>query len=336
MSDRGPYGQDPEPTEVFPPLRPESEPTPPATLPPVGAERDPDPTRVMQPGQGDIPTAAVPPTGGPYDPGPPYGGGGGGGGDEGPFEPERPPWYRQPGPLAALIAGVAALVVALIALLIWAGGDDDTTSDTLPAVVTTSSTVPTETTTAVATTTTEPATTTSTSTTTTTTTTTTLPPTTTTTEAPTTTTLPPTTTTAAPPVTIPPGATAWGVIQATDSLSSFRALLGCTGLDAMAAGGGPITVLAPTNAAFQAAGLDVEDLCKTPAEALSTANVHMIATDITREQMATIDELPTEGGDVPVNHDGATTIGSDRAGFVGAQATTANGFLNVMDKVVTK
>jgi uncharacterized surface protein with fasciclin (FAS1) repeats len=104
----------------------------------------------------------------------------------------------------------------------------------------------------------------------------------------------------------------------------------------MAAGGGPITVLAPTNAAFQAAGLDADQLCESPETALSTANVHMIATDITREQMATIDALPTEGGDVPVNHDGTTKIGSDHAGFVGAQATTANGFLNVMDKVVTK
>ncbi len=79
MSDGGPYGQDPEPTEVFPPLPPDSSPTP-EGLPPIGSERDPEPTTVMPPAppppptQSGIPTTAMPSTGGPFDPGPPYGG----------------------------------------------------------------------------------------------------------------------------------------------------------------------------------------------------------------------------------------------------------------------
>ena len=140
MSDRGPYGSDPDPTEAFPPLPSDPAPTPPSDLPPIGSERDPDPTRVMPPTQGDVPTTAMPSTGG-YDPGPPFvpppgGGGGGGGGDEPPFEPEPDPWYRQPGPLAALIAGIAAVIVAIIAIIVWTGDDDDgeLSGQTLPSV----------------------------------------------------------------------------------------------------------------------------------------------------------------------------------------------------------
>jgi Fasciclin domain len=270
MSDRGPHGQDP--TEVFPPLRPDP-PTPPATLPPVGTERDPDPTRVMGPGDSD--PLAVPPTGGPYEPGPPYGGGGeggGGGGGEPPFEPEPEPWYRQPGPLAALIAGLAALIVALIALAIWASGGDDSSNDTLPTVVSTTTTTTspsTTTTTERATTTTSPATTTSS-------TTTTLPPTTTTTTTPPTTTLPPTTTTTTTPPTTaaptttttttpitnpPPGATAWDVISATPSLSSFKQVITDTNTEGFFQGTTAYTVLAPDNDAMKNAksSFDVTD-----------------------------------------------------------------------------
>ena len=111
--------QDPEPTEVFPPLpRRLRSPTPPADLPPIGSERDPDPTtgRWRRP-QGDVPTTAMPSTRWPVRPGPALRRAARRrwrrrGGDEPPFEPEPEPWYRQPGPLAALIAGVAALIVA--------------------------------------------------------------------------------------------------------------------------------------------------------------------------------------------------------------------------------
>jgi hypothetical protein len=262
MSERGPYGQDPDPTEVFPPLRPESTPTPPQPLPPVGSERDPDPTQVLPPSEGDIRTTALPPTGGPFDPGPPYGGGGGGGGggDEPPLEPEPEPepWYRQPGPLAALIAGLAAVVVAIIALLVWARDDDSGSADTLPAVATSTS-VPVATT-AAATTTTEAATTTSTSSTTTTstTTTTTEPPTTTTTSPPTTTTTttsPPTTTTTTPITTPPVAPTAWDYVVSQPDLSDFREAVQHTPYeDLFTAKDGLYTFLIPDNDAFPPTG----------------------------------------------------------------------------------
>ena len=146
MSDRGPYGADPDPTEAFPPLRDDPTPTPPADLPPIGSDRDPDPTRVDAADPGRRPDDGDAGRGGPYDPGPPYGGPPGGGRRrrpyEPPFEPEPEPWYRQPGPLAALIAGLAARRSSrVIALIVWTGDDDGGISgETLPSVASTSST----------------------------------------------------------------------------------------------------------------------------------------------------------------------------------------------------
>ncbi|MEJ7719810.1 MAG: fasciclin domain-containing protein [Ilumatobacteraceae bacterium] len=137
--------------------------------------------------------------GGAFDPGGPFGGGaGGGGGDDGggpfddepPLDPDEPvPWYRERGPVAALIAGIAAVVMIVIAILVLGGGDDEEVD---PAVDTS--------TTAIETTTTRrrpPRTTT------------TLPP---TTLQPTTTTRrrPPRTTTTLPPTTLPPTTTTAG------------------------------------------------------------------------------------------------------------------------------
>ena len=139
MSDRDPFWPGRGPTEVFPPFPspPPGSPAAESDLPPLGSANEPDPTRVMpRTDRSATPTTAMPSTGGPYDPGPPYGAdrpGGAAGRPERRYEPghqrEDDPWYRQPGPLAALIAGVAAPVVALIALLVWTSDDDDDTID---------------------------------------------------------------------------------------------------------------------------------------------------------------------------------------------------------------
>jgi len=277
MSDRGPFGRDPDPTEVFPPLR-EDAPTPAAGLPPIGSERDPEPTRVMDPlPPSDAPTTVMPGAGGPRDPGPPYGGGGGGGGggDE-PFGPEPDPWYRQPGPLAALIAGVAALIVALIAVLVWAGDDDGSSDDTLPTVSTTSTTTTPTTeppaTSEPATTTTSSTTSTTSSTTSTTSTTTTLPPTT-TTESTTTTAAP---TTQATTTTVPQP-TAWDVIAEDDDLTQFAQAIEGSGVRDLFEGSDEYTILAPTNDAFEnAAGEFVVEDYVIPG-ALSAAELFQLS-----------------------------------------------------------
>ena len=356
MSDRGPYGEEPEPTEAFPPLPPDSSPTP-ESLPPIGSERDPEPTTVMPPvpppTESGIPTTAMPSTGGPFDPGPPYGGagGGGGGGEEPPFEPEPDPWYRQPGPLAALIAGVAALIVVLIALLIWAQDDDDETGPTLPSIESTTSTTSStssttsttsttvaESTTVPETTTTSTTTTTTTvpETTTTTTTTTTLPPTTTaaptTTVAPTTTTTTPATTTTLPVVTIPSGAPVWDGINGSADLSTFRDALVCTQLDQVIKEATSLTVLAPTNQAMD--DLPGGDPCSDPEAIKPILELHIVPNDdYTAEQIFGMTSLATQGGDVPVDR-AAQTIGATDAKIIVRNVRGANGFLQVVNEII--
>jgi uncharacterized surface protein with fasciclin (FAS1) repeats len=342
VTDRDPYGADPDPTEAFPPLPDDPTPTPPADLPPIGSDRDPDPTRVMPPTQGDVPTTAMPAAGGPYDAGPPYvvpPGGGGGGGEppyEPPYEPEPDPWYLQPGPLAALIAGIAAVIVGVIALIVWTGDDDGGISgETLPSVATTSSSSSTTTSTVPATTTTTsttaPATTTTTSsTTTTTTTTTTVPPTTTTTLPPTTTTTTtaPTTTTTAPPP--PPGQGLLDELRADEDLSTFAGALECTGLDEDVLAGAARTVLAPTNDVFTTAGLDpCADVDATEPILL----LHLVSIDLDDQAVFGADTLQTLGGQVDVNRT------SQEIGPNGAQITAStqagDGWVHTIDQIIS-
>lgn len=335
MSDRGPSGQDPDPTEFFPPLPPDAPPTGSSDLPPIGSERDPDPTRVMPPAGGEYePTTAMPPTGGgPYDPGPPYGGGPGGpggpGGDEPEFDGEPVPWYRQPGPLAALIAGIAAVVLGLIALLVWTADDDDTSDDTLPSISTSTTEAPstTEATTPPTTTTTTVPDTTTSSTSTTTTTTTTTPPTTTPTTLPPTTTTqpppPPTTTTTVTVVPPPqPGATLWDIISATPALSQFRAAIEGSGTIDLFDGSDEYTVLAPENGAFE------------DAQGEFDVNDYVIAGNLTSAELFALDDVEVESGATLAVSDAAQTVG-------GAVMTSsrdveaANGYLNAIASFVT-
>ena len=370
MSDRpGPDdGRDPEPTEYFPPPAPSErvEPTERTgtELPPIGTERDPEPTRVMPPSEtGAGPTEVMPPVGGPYDPGPPYGGsggpGGGDGGDDGDYglEPEPEPWWRQRGPLAALIAGIAALVVGLIALFVWTGdGDDGDSDDTLPVLPTSSTLAPATTgaptTTPETTTTSTTSTTTSTTvpptTTTTTSTTTTVPPTTTTT-----TTLPPTTTTTTiPEVTVPPqpAATTWDVIVNSPDLSEMRNAVETAGLVDLFDGDQPITVLAPSNAAFQAmrATESGAELLDDPDRLAALLRRHVVVEPVSAGEFPGRGQLQTaadaddcallgaaEGCDV------LTTGGDDEspptvegASFLVTDVEAANGLLDVIDRVL--
>lgn len=343
MTDRGPYGNEEDPTEVFPPLRDQS--PPPADLPPIGAERDPDPTRVMPPTgpvtptAGDATTTAMPSTGGPFDPGPPFGGppgGSGGGDDEPPFDPEPVPWYRQPGPVAALIAGVVLLVVGVIALLVWTGGDDDNiTTPSVPtsssSSTTTTSSVPdtttsTTTTTAPETTSTSSSTTSSTTTSTTSTTTTTQPPTTT---ASTTTTVAPTTT-GAPTTTIPPGQPLLDAIDDNSDLSTFSDALACTGLDADVRSGQAQTVLAPTNDAFTAA--DIDEPCDDPNATEPILLLHLVSVDLSAQEVFGADELQTLGGRVAVNRT-TQEIGSDQAQITDSEQIGST-WLHTLDGII--
>ena len=269
----------------------------------------------------------MPSTGGPYDPGGPYvppgGGGPGGPGDEPPYgeEPEQP-WYRQPGPVAALIAGIAALVLGLIALLVIRSDDDNDGDNTLPTVSSSTST----TTLPLATTsTTVPAATTTPETTTTTTTTTTLPPTTTTstTVPPTTTTLPPTTTTAATTTTTaPPGPSAWVVLQQTQGVGEFVAAIQANNLVDLVDGPQPVTVLAPDDDSIGPAPLTADQVREQLLdESLNFAQLGQ------RRSVTTLNDNMLL---VEIN---PLTVGG--VGIVDPDIEASNGFIQVVDGLVT-
>ena len=372
MSDRpGPDdGRDPEPTEYFPPPLPAErvQPTEPTgtELPPIGTEREPEPTRVMPPSDpGAGPTEVMPPVGGPYDPGPPYGGSGGpggGGGDDGDYglEPEPEPWWRQRGPLAALIAGIAALLVGLIALVVWTGGDDgDDSDDTLPALPTSSTLAPA--TTAVTTT---------------------APDTTTDHHG-----APddhhdhdhdvaaddnhdarrrrrprrPDDDVAAdddhdhdtiPEVTVPPqpAATTWDVIVNSPDLSEMRSAVETAGLVDLVDGDQPITVLAPSNAAFQAmrATESGADLLDDPERLAALLRRHIVVEPVSAGEFPGRGELQTAADAADCELLGAaegcdvlTTGGDDEspptvegASFLVTDVEAANGLLDVIDRVL--
>ena len=110
---------------------------------------EPDPTQVI-PGGFAASAAGGPPVesyaGGPADPGGPGGygpggpfGGGPTGPDDGEYgEPEELalPWWQQPGPIAAMIAGVVALALAFLAIFVF--GNDDGGDDELAGISTSS------------------------------------------------------------------------------------------------------------------------------------------------------------------------------------------------------
>ena len=153
MSDRGPSGQDPDPTEFFPPLPPDTPPAgssePPAdrlrarsgSHPGHAAGRGPSTTRRAPCRRRAARTTPDRRTAAdradrvdrvaPADPA------------TSPSSTRSPcPGIASPAPLAALIAGIAAVVLGLIALLVWTADDDETSDDTLPAVSTSTTEAP--------------------------------------------------------------------------------------------------------------------------------------------------------------------------------------------------
>jgi uncharacterized surface protein with fasciclin (FAS1) repeats len=342
----GDDGSELPPTEAIPgqggptgelPIVPMSDPdpVPPPSEPPY------EPTVVMPP--------TTPPPGGGMPPTP--------GGTPPPPPPE--PWYRRPGPVAAVIGVGLALIFLLIAFLVWVNDDDDSiaTSDSSTSSVPTSSTTTTSVvaTTSSTTSTSAPSTssTTTTSSTSTTTTTSTTPPTTaapTTTRAPTTTAAAPpttrptattrpatTTTTAVPAVSVPPAAdtTVWDIVRASPDLSRLEELVQQAGLVDAIDVDDPITLLAPSNASLelleQAPGGN--DLLDDPELLRELLLGHIVDGEaITAAGLFQRDSIDVANGQAWEVDSEALTI--DGARVVFADGEGANGLLHVVDKVL--
>ncbi|CAN5739912.1 hypothetical protein BH20ACT4_BH20ACT4_10840 [soil metagenome] len=281
-------------------------------------------------------------------------GGGFGGGDDGyggddgfgppgePIEPEEPvPWYRERGPVAALVAGVLALIMIIIAVFVLTGDGDDTDSiDPAPDSSSTTSD-PTTTTrkrrtdpatsppTAPPTTTTMPVTTTTARQTT-------------TTARPTTTTAPPTTTTAPATTTtaevvIPPqeDPTVWDILGASPDLSKARDYVKQAGLRKLLDDtDAPVTFLAPTNDAFELVEESPggSDLLNDDERLRELLERHIIDGRVLSDDLFADEELETIGGDVlEVDPDNETI---EDAIVLTADVEEGNGVVHAIDRVL--
>ena len=287
-----------------------------------------EPQGAPEPGSSD-PTMAMPET----SPSGPYGGGPldptfGGGDESGPGG--VPNWLL----IAASVP--AALIVLIVIIVVLSGSDDADESGAIATVESSTSTTLTESTT------TEASTTTVAESTTTSTTTSTVPETTTTTEVSTTTvaesttTVPATTTVASttlPVVTVPPlpQPTLWDVIENSPALSEFRAAIEAAGLVDLLDGPEPVTVFAPSNAAFELlrAGVGGTELLDDPEPLMRR---HLVAglfrsTDVLAS--TTLDSLAGETLSVD-----ATAVTVDGARLIVVDVEAGGSVLHVIDRVM--
>jgi uncharacterized surface protein with fasciclin (FAS1) repeats len=124
------------------------------------------------------------------------------------------------------------------------------------------------------------------------------------------------------------------IIQGNDDLSELARGLECTGLDSVVGGEGPLTVLAPSDAAFDAFRLatGTQDICDAPDQLAPILQFHLIDTDVTAADIEGSDEITTQGGEVNVNDDG--TIGSTSAAIVVPDVRGSNGLIQAVDQVI--
>lgn len=154
-----------------------------------------------------------------------------------------------------------------------------------------------------------------------------------------------TSTTAAPTTTTTeaPTESVFALIDADDDLSQFAGLLVQAGLDTQLAEGGPWTVIAPTNAAWDAlSDATVARLEQDPRGALANVlKLHLISGNVTWDDL--IDEdgscVTTVGGPVKVEVDGegedaAISFGGAALPQQDAQAAS-NGTILKTDSVTT-
>jgi uncharacterized surface protein with fasciclin (FAS1) repeats len=127
-----------------------------------------------------------------------------------------------------------------------------------------------------------------------------------------------------------PGQGLLDAIGADGDLSRFAEALQCTGLDDDVLGGGARTVLAPTNQAFEDAGLDpCDDVDATEPILL----LHLVSVDLDAQGIFGADTLQTLGGRVDVNRT------SQEIGANGAQITASeqagDGWVHTIDAIIS-
>ncbi len=128
----------------------------------------------------------------------------------------------------------------------------------------------------------------------------------------------------------------------TASFKLLQAAVAKTGLVTSLVGTGPITVFAPTDAAFVAVGIDSAAIAKTPAATLATIlSYHVVANRTYSPLITSGSSLTTlQGGTITagVSTTALTVTGKGNGGtasnIVGPDITATNGIVHIIDRLL--
>ncbi|MBA2961280.1 MULTISPECIES: fasciclin domain-containing protein [Ramlibacter] len=117
-------------------------------------------------------------------------------------------------------------------------------------------------------------------------------------------------------------------------LSTLNGLVQKAGLADTLKSGGPYTVFAPTNEAFQAVpAKTLDELGKDPARLKAVLSYHVLPTRLTADQVSTSNAKTTEGGNLALAKAGAYLTVED-AMVQTADIAASNGVVHTIDRVL--
>jgi len=128
------------------------------------------------------------------------------------------------------------------------------------------------------------------------------------------------------------------IVQTAVAAGQFKTLVSLVkqaGLAGALAGHGPLTVFAPTDAAFAAVPkATLDQLAKDKAKLKAVLLYHVVPGDVTAAQVTKLSSAKTlEGSSLPIHVTGGTVY-VDGAQVTKANITTSNGVIHVINKVL--
>ncbi len=128
------------------------------------------------------------------------------------------------------------------------------------------------------------------------------------------------------------------IVEVASEAGDFTTLVAAVeaaGLVETLSGPGPYTVFAPTDAAFEKLPEGtVEDLLANPDELAKVLTYHVVAGEVTSDQVVELTEATTvNGATVPITVDGETVKVGD-ATVVAVDVPASNGVIHVIDTVL--
>ena len=148
-----------------------------------------------------------------------------------------------------------------------------------------------------------------------------------------------TTAPSAAPTAAPSAAAAGDIVQVATAAGSFKTLLQAAtaaGLVDTLKGPGPLTVFAPTDAAFAALPAGTLDaLLKDPAKLKDILLYHVVSGKVTADQVVKLTSAPTvEGKAVKITVKNGTVYLNDTVKVVTTDIPASNGVIHVIDAVL--